>query len=74
MDKGGQVDTFILDIEKSFDTPHEPLKCKLFGYGIGGKTLKTIDSLTVIDSNVWWSMELNQIGPLFCQVSPGNRS
>ena len=45
MDKGGQVDTFILDFEKAFDTPpHELLKCKLYGYGIGGKTLKWIGS------------------------------
>ena len=37
LDKGGQVDTFILDFEKAFDTPpHEILKCKLYGYGIGG--------------------------------------
>ena len=35
------LDTFILDFEKAFDTPpHELLKCKLYGYGIGGKTLK----------------------------------
>ena len=45
LDKGGQVDTFILDFEKAFDTtPHELLKCKLYGYGIGGKTLKWLDS------------------------------
>ena len=45
LDKGGQVDTFILDFEKAFDTlPNELLKCKLYGYGIGGKTLKWIDS------------------------------
>ena len=45
LDKGGQVDTFILDFEKTFDTPpHELLKCKLYGCGIGGKTLKWIDS------------------------------
>ena len=45
MDKGGQVDTFILDFEKAFDTPpHEFLKCKLFGYGIRGKTLLWIYS------------------------------
>ena len=43
--KRGQVDTFILDFEKAFDTaPHERLKSKLFSYGIGGKTLKWIDS------------------------------
>ena len=45
LDKGGQVDTFILDSERAFDThPHELLKCKLYIYGIGGKTLKCIDS------------------------------
>ena len=45
LDNGGQVDTFILDFEKAFDTPpHELLKSKLFGCGIGGKTLKWIDS------------------------------
>ena len=45
MDKCGQVDTFIFDFEKAFDIPlHELLKCKLYGYGIGGKTLKWIDS------------------------------
>ena len=44
-DDGGQVDIFILDFEKAFDTPpHELLKCKLYGYGIGRKTLKWIDS------------------------------
>ena len=45
LDKSGQVDTFILEFEKAFDTPpHELLKCKLYGYGIGRKTLKWIDS------------------------------
>ena len=45
LDNRGQVDTFILDFEKAFDTPpHELLKSKLFTYGIGGKTLKWIDS------------------------------
>ena len=40
LDNGGQVDTFILDFEKAFDRPpHELLNCKLYGYGIGGKTL-----------------------------------
>ena len=42
---GGQVNTFILDFEKTFDSPpHELLKCKLHGYGISGKTLVWIDS------------------------------
>ena len=37
---GGQVDKFILDFEKAFDTPsHELLQSKLFGCGIGGKKL-----------------------------------
>ena len=37
LDNRGQVDTFILDFEKAFDTPlHELLKSKLFSYGIGG--------------------------------------
>ena len=45
LDNGGQVDTFILDFEKAFEAPpHELLKSKLFGCGIGGKTLKWIDS------------------------------
>ena len=40
-----QVDTFILDFEKAFDIPpHELLKSKLFGCGIGMKTLKLTDS------------------------------
>ena len=35
LDAGDQVDTFVLDFEKAFDTPHhELLKCKLHGYGL----------------------------------------
>ena len=34
-----------MDFEKAFDTlAHKPLKCKLYGYGICGKSLKWIDS------------------------------
>ena len=45
LDNQGQVDTFILDFEKAFDTPpHELLKSKLFSYRIGGKTIKWIDA------------------------------
>ena len=45
LDNRGQIDTFILDFEKAFDTPpHELLKSKLFSYGISGKTLKWIDT------------------------------
>ena len=51
LDNGGQAveaDTYILDFEKAFDTPpHELLKSKLFGCGIGGKTLKWIDSFVL---------------------------
>ena len=45
LDNGGQVDTFILDFEKAFDTQQdELLKSKLFGCGIGGTTLKWINT------------------------------
>ena len=45
LDNRGQADTFRLDFEKAFGTPpHELIKSKLFSYGIGGKTLKWIDS------------------------------
>ena len=50
LDMGRQVDTFILEFEKASTTPppppppHELLKCTLYGYGIGGKSLKWIDS------------------------------
>ena len=54
LDNSGQVDTFILDFEKAFDTPpHEVelLKSKLFSYGIGGKTLKWIGSFLCFRQN-----------------------
>ena len=52
LDNGGQVDTCILDFEKAFDTPsHEILKSKLFGCGIGGKTLKWTDSFCATDNS-----------------------
>ena len=42
---GGQVDTFILDFKKAFNTPpHELLSCKLHGYGKSGKTFVWINS------------------------------
>ena len=45
LDKKGQVDTFILDFEKAFDTPpHELLKSKFFSCGIGGTTLNWINT------------------------------
>ena len=41
LDNREQVDTFILDFKKAFNTPlHELLKSKLPSYGIGGKTFK----------------------------------
>ena len=52
LDNRGQVDIFILNFEKAFDTPpHEFLKSKLFSYGIGGKTLKWIDSFLCFRQN-----------------------
>ena len=48
LDAEGQVETFILDFEKAFDTlPHKLLKCKLHGYGIKGKTLVWVDWLGI---------------------------
>ena len=45
LDNQGQIDTFILDFEKAFDTPpHELLKSKMLSYGIGGKTIICIDA------------------------------
>ena len=45
LDNKGQVDTFILDFEKAFDTPpHELLKSRLSSYGIGGSTLNWINA------------------------------
>ena len=45
IDKKQQVDIFILDFEKAFDTvPHELLKSKLHKYGINKKTLNWINS------------------------------
>ena len=46
LDKGEQVDSFILDFEQAFDSPpHELLKSKSFRHGIGRKTLlRWIDS------------------------------
>ena len=69
LDKGGQVDTFILDFEKAFDTPpHKLLKSKLFGYGIGGKTLRWIDSFlcyrtqwAVVNWNSEWAPVLSGV-------------
>ena len=54
LDNRGQVDTFILDFEKAFDTPpHELLKSKLFSYGIAGKTLKWIDFFLCFRQSDW---------------------
>ena len=70
LDNGGQVDTFILDFEKAFDTPpHELLKSKLFGCGIGGTTLKWIDSFlcyrqqrTVVNgAKSYWALVLSDV-------------
>ena len=53
LDNRGQVDTFILDFEKAFDTPrHELLKSKLFSYGIGGKTFLCFRQQKVVVNGV----------------------
>ena len=45
LDNRKQVDIFILDFEKAFDTvPHELLKSKLHSYGASGSLLKWIDA------------------------------
>ena len=68
LDKGGQVDTFIVDFEKAFHThPHELLKCKLYGYGIGGKPEMDRQQRVVING-------VKSDWAPFCQVSPGHRS
>ena len=71
LNKKGQVDTFILDFEKAFDTPpHELLKSKLFSYGIGRKTLEWINAfLCFRQQRVVVIMVLNLTGPLLCLVS-----
>ena len=72
LDKSGQVDTFILDFEKAFDPPptHELLKCKLYGYGIGGKTLKWIDSFLCDRQQRMMVNGVKSDWAPFCQVSP----
>ena len=70
LDAGGQVNTFILDFEKTFDTPpHVRLKCKLLGYGISGKTLVWIDSfLCNRQQRVVFSGAKLQWAPVLCGV------
>ena len=53
---GVQVDTFILDFKKAFDTPSRELKNKLFGYGSDGKTLrckvgKMLSNMSIFHAN-----------------------
>ena len=73
MNKGGQVDTLILDFEKAFDTSsHELLKSKLFCYCIGGKTLKWIDSfLCYRKQRVVVNGETPGWAPVLCSVPQG---
>ena len=73
LDKGGQVDTFILDFEKAFDRPpHELLKSKLFYYGIGGKTLKWIDSFLCYRKQRDVNGETSGWAPVLSGVPQGN--
>ena len=73
MDAGGQVDTFILDFEKAFDTPpHQLLKCKLHGYGINGKTSVWTDSfLCNRQQKVVVNGAKSQLAPLLSAVPQG---
>ena len=76
LDIGGQVDTFILALEKAFDTPpHELLKCKFYGYGIGGRTLKWIDSfLCDRQQHVMVNRVKSDLGACFVGCPRGHRS
>ena len=73
MDDGGQVDTFILEVEKDFDTPlHDLLKCKLYGYDIRGKTLKWLDSfLCFRQQRVVANGIKSDLGPVLSGVPQG---
>ena len=62
MDNKGQVDTFILDSEKGFDTPpYELLKSKLFSLEICVKTLKWADFSRASDNSELLKTEKSQI-------------
>ena len=76
LDNKGQADKFILDFEKAFDTPpHELLKSKLFSYGIGGNTLKWIDSfLCFRKQRVVVNGVKSDWAQVFSGVRPGHRS
>ena len=58
LDKGGQVDPFILDVENAYDAPtHVLLKYKLYGYGICGKDTE-IDRFFSLFQAAWRSSKI----------------
>ena len=70
LDNKGQVNTFILDFEKAFNTPqHELLKSKLFSYGIGSKTVQWINAFLCYRQQRVVVNGVNQTGPLLYLVS-----
>ena len=70
LDNQGQVDTFILDFEKAFDTPpHELLKANCSVMELVGRQLNGLMPSFAIDNKELWLMALNQTGLLLYLVS-----